>query len=125
VTTLLGDTPGPLGVNDLASQDLPFYAALVIPNSNAYDDAILAAMNDYAVRYEIDSPFRIAHFLAQIGHESGFRMTEEVGNYSAKRMRQIFGCKGGLEKYITSTDECLLGRFREDLDWLPEETLVD
>ncbi|MBN2037632.1 MAG: hypothetical protein JW768_12900 [Chitinispirillaceae bacterium] len=69
---------------------------LKMANSEKSDDyyqSILANLNKYAKIYEINTPERIAHFLSQIGHESGFEATEENLNYSENRMKQIFGCK--------------------------------
>ncbi len=44
-----------------------------------------------ARRYRIDTRFRVAHFVAQIGHESGgFARVEENLNYSADRLREKF-----------------------------------
>jgi len=43
------------------------------------------------LKFEIDTPLRLAHFLAQAGHESGgFRLTKENLNYSAKGLQGIF-----------------------------------
>lgn len=78
-------------------------------NSDAYYAGMVDALNDYARRYDVDTPLRLAHFLAQIGHESGFRALEENGNYSAPRMREIFGCRGGRLQYDRAADECRLG----------------
>jgi len=41
-------------------------------------------------KYEINTPLRIAHFMAQIEHESGLKPISENLNYSAKRMLEIF-----------------------------------
>ena len=78
-------------------------------NSDSYYAGIVDALNDYARRYQVDTPLRLAHFLAQIGHESGFRATEENGNYAAPRMREIFGCRGGRAQYDRAADDCRLG----------------
>jgi len=88
-------------------------------NPADYYDAIAEAMNEYAQVYEIDTALRIAHFLSQIGHESGFRVVQENGKYSATRMRQIFGCKGGMKNYDAATDDCKLGQLRQKL-WTEE-----
>lgn len=54
-------------------------------------DAVIAAIPDTAARFGITTPLRLAHFLAQCGHESGgFRATQENLNYSAKGLRGIF-----------------------------------
>lgn len=41
-------------------------------------------------KYEINVPLRIAHFMAQIEHESGLKPISENLNYSAKRLLEIF-----------------------------------
>lgn len=51
----------------------------------------LPALNDTLLRFDITSPLRIAHFLAQVGHESmSFSVVVENLNYSAKGLRKIF-----------------------------------
>lgn len=90
------------------------------PSENkAYYEKILPHLNEYAHAYKINTPLRIAHFLAQVGHESGFKVISESGSYSGRRMREIYGCKGGKTNYISATDECSLGRLREKL-WTHE-----
>lgn len=86
-----------------------------------YYASIVNIMNDYAEAYSVNTKLRVAHFLAQIGHESGFRIIEENGNYSAKRMREIFGCKGGPKNYDKAKDECVKDRLRDKL-WTEEAT---
>jgi len=41
-------------------------------------------------KYELNTPLRIAHFMAQISHESGLKPISENLNYSAKRLITIF-----------------------------------
>ena len=54
-------------------------------------DAVIKQIPDTAARFEINTPLRLAHFLAQCGHESGgFRLTKENLNYSAKGLMGIF-----------------------------------
>jgi putative chitinase len=54
-------------------------------------DSVIAMIPDTAARFQINTPLRLAHFLAQCGHESGgFRVTSENLNYSAKGLMGIF-----------------------------------
>jgi putative chitinase len=54
-------------------------------------DAVIAQIPDTAAKFQINTPLRLAHFLAQCGHESGgFRATQENLNYSAKGLNGIF-----------------------------------
>jgi len=54
-------------------------------------DAVIQMIPDTASKFEINTPLRLAHFLAQCGHESGgFRATQENLNYSAKGLMGIF-----------------------------------
>jgi putative chitinase len=54
-------------------------------------DAVIAMIPDTAAKFQINTPLRLAHFLAQCGHESGgFRLTQENLNYSAKGLNGIF-----------------------------------
>jgi putative chitinase len=58
-------------------------------------DTVIAQIPDTAAKFQINTPLRLAHFLAQCGHESGgFRATKENLNYSAK------GLVGTFKKYF-------------------------
>ncbi|SIS56175.1 peptidoglycan-binding protein [Neptunomonas antarctica] len=53
---------------------------------------LVEAMNDIFPKYNIDTPQRIAGFIAQTGHESaGFRAFSENLNYCAKSLDVVFG----------------------------------
>lgn len=55
-------------------------------------DYYYEALQTLLIQYSIDTPLRIAHFLAQILHESGhFKYNKENLNYSAKALRSVFG----------------------------------
>jgi putative chitinase len=65
-------------------------------------DAVIAQIPDTAAKFEINTPLRLAHFLAQCGHESGgFRLTKENLNYSAK------GLNGTFKKYFPTLDSAV------------------
>lgn len=54
-------------------------------------DIVYDELFDTATRFQLNSPLRIAHFLAQCHHESmGFSRKEENLNYSAERLLQVF-----------------------------------
>jgi len=54
-------------------------------------DSVITMIPEVASKFEINTPLRLAHFLAQCGHESGgFKLTQENLNYSAKGLNGIF-----------------------------------
>ena len=62
-------------------------------NVNRADcDYYYEALNKVLSQYEINTPLRISHFLAQVIHESGhFKYKSENLNYSAKALKSVFG----------------------------------
>jgi putative chitinase len=54
-------------------------------------DKVIEQIPAVSEKFGVNTPLRLAHFLAQCGHESGgFRLTQENLNYSAKGLVGIF-----------------------------------
>ena len=65
-------------------------------------DSVIAQLPDTITKFELNTPLRLAHFLAQAGHESGgFKALNENLNYGAKGLLGIF------KKYFTKADKTL------------------
>ena len=54
-------------------------------------EAVIAQLPDTIAKFELNTPLRLAHFLAQAGHESGgFKLVTENLNYGAKGLLGVF-----------------------------------
>jgi putative chitinase len=54
-------------------------------------DIVISQMPEVIEKFQINTPLRIAHFLAQCGHESGgFKLVRENLNYSSKGLLTTF-----------------------------------
>jgi putative chitinase len=54
-------------------------------------EAVITQLPDTISKFELNTPLRLAHFLAQAGHESGgFKLVNENLNYGAKGLLGIF-----------------------------------
>ena len=66
-------------------------------------DAVIAQLPDTIAKFELNTPLRLAHFLAQAGHESGgFKLVTENLNYGAKGLLGIF------KKYFPTPEKAAL-----------------
>ena len=93
---------GPATWAKIMGESTPIPAAPIQPVANVgglkldklkghIPDAVIQMIPDTAAKFQINTPLRLAHFLAQCGHESGgFRATQENLNYSAKGLMGIF-----------------------------------
>jgi putative chitinase len=65
-------------------------------------DSVIAQLPDTIAKFELNTPLRLSHFLAQAGHESGgFKSVTENLNYGAKGLRGVFG------KYFPTDEKAL------------------
>jgi len=80
-------------------------------------DAVIAQIPDTAAKFNITTPLRLAHFLAQCGHESGgFKAVSENVNYSADGLKKIFGkyFPGNLNESYARNPEKIASRVYAD-----------
>lgn len=81
-----------------------FIARRLAPGAHPNYLAALDHSGTLLDRYEITTPLRLAHFLAQVLHESaGLTALRESGTYSAARIQQIFGV-GKHSAAVTATE---------------------
>ena len=73
-------------------------------------DSVIAMLPDTITKFELNTPLRLAHFLAQAGHESGgFKALNENLNYGAA------GLLGTFKKYFTPDTAALYERKPEKI----------
>ena len=86
----------PAPVVPVVSNTIPSGSGFKLENLKGHiPDSVIAQIPDTAKKFNITTPLRLAHFLAQCGHESGgFRSVQENLNYSAK------GLVGTFRKYF-------------------------
>jgi len=66
-------------------------------------DSVIAQLPDTIAKFELNTPLRLAHFLAQAGHVSGgFKAVNENLNYGAKGLLGIF------KKYFPTPEKAAL-----------------
>ena len=66
-------------------------------------DSVIAQIPEVIEKFKFDTPVKLAHFLAQCGHESGgFKVVNENLNYGAKGLLGIF------KKYFPTPEKAAL-----------------
>lgn len=66
-------------------------------------DTVIAQIPEVIAKFGFDTPVKLAHFLAQCGHESGgFKVVNENLNYGAKGLQGIF------KKYFPTPEKAKL-----------------
>lgn len=112
-----------LGISEAAAP-APAPAAAIPPSAfklaalkGHVPDAVIAQIPDTAAKFNITTPLRLAHFLAQCGHESGgFKAVTENVNYSADGLKKIFGkyFPGNLNESYARNPEKIASRVYAD-----------
>jgi putative chitinase len=102
---MFGSTPTPVAATAIPASDFK------LANLKGHlPDAVIAQIPDTAKKFNITNPLRLAHFLAQCGHESaGFKAVSENLNYSADGLVKIFG------KYFNSATAAAYARQPEKI----------
>ena len=89
-------TPANGGLSALTARRTPLRAAIIVrlvaPHAKQNYLAAFDAGDAILAEHEVTTPLRLAHFLAQVMHETGaLTIEEENGNYSASRLIEVFG----------------------------------
>ncbi|WP_392562451.1 hypothetical protein RHO12_02930 [Orbus sturtevantii] len=109
----------PVGMTEFVVGDLLITMEMLLAahpwGAKDYYNIILPYLNQYAAAYKLTEAKEIAHFLSQIGHETGFKADSEDLYYKQQIMKKTFGCKGGKKNYNKETDSCDLGKLRSKL----------
>jgi putative chitinase len=83
---LMGSTP------QVSPQVAPQVGGLKLDKLKGHiPESVIAQIPDTAAKFGINTPVKLAHFLAQCGHESaGFKVVNENLNYSSDGLKKIF-----------------------------------